>query len=143
MRVKNIVLSVFFVVFLGISCGKRRGVEGCGYIPANVYLSINLNDLAYSSLMFDNRFVYHQAGAKGLIIYRASASDYRVFERASPLDPTNNKAIIKVDNIGLMSDSLHNQYWDMQGLPYSGPSTCQVYRYPSYLEGHYLNISTY
>lgn len=143
MNKKLTVFSVILVVLGAISCGNRKNVDACNYTPANLYLSLNLNDIAYSNLIFDNRYVYHQAGTKGLIIYRATATDYRVFERASPLDPTNNKAVIQVDNVGLMSDTLHNQYWDMSGMPYSGSSTCQIYRYPAYLDGHYLNISNY
>jgi hypothetical protein len=136
-----LVIVLFILMFLD-GC-KKKNVDGCKYIQTSFYQQLNLNDITYSNLKFDNNYVYYNnAGIKGLIIYRISSTEYRAFERASPLAPNNDHAKIYIDSGVLMRDSVHNQAWDLEGLPYVGPSTCQVYRYSAVVNGAYLILSS-
>lgn len=125
-----------------IGCGKKKN-ENCQYPSVSFYNSINLISVDFNKLNSDNNFVYYnsRSGLKGVIIYRYSATEYRVFERASPIDINNDKAILQMDGTGIfMTDTVHKQTWDMNGYPYSGASNCQVLKYSSVLNDPYLNI---
>lgn len=143
MSVKNVKKFPFLLILLLFSCGKNSSQKDCQYKTVSFYNDdINLTDIKYVKLKSDGNYIYYNLGAKGVIVYRASSTEFRVFERASPLDADNDKAKIFVDNTGpFMKDTVHKQIWDMNGVPYSGNSTCIVKQYNSTVSGNNLVIS--
>jgi hypothetical protein len=110
-------------------CSSRRNACYFPSVPV-VFKEINLNLIEYSNLRFENSFVYESGGIAGLIIYRETGNDFRVFDRASPISPENPNAILYVDsNLFGLKDSVNNALFDFEGNILYGPKNCNLLRY--------------
>ena len=128
----------FVVVMVAISGCEPQLQDQIPY--ALVEIDINLNDNEYLDLQVDGGFVYILGGVRGLILYRVNESEYRAFERNSPVDASNACSTIDVDGSGLfMIDHCHNILFDFEGTPISG-SAPRMRQYSTLLDRNWLYI---
>lgn len=81
-------------------------------------------------------------GYKGLIVYRATESDFYAFDRACPYDPYDDDALIEVEpweSIAVCS-KCGSQYLLLDGYPIEGPSERPLKMYNASFDGRYLRI---
>ncbi len=102
---------------------------------------INLNNQQYQALRLDQGFVEVLGGYRGIIIYRADAFTYRVFEKASPHRVDEACAEVSVDLSGLfMREFCDNSIYDFFGNPSGGVAQCPLRQYNTQLDGNLLYI---
>ena len=103
---------------------------------------LNLNSLQNQALQLIGGYkILPEAGYKGLIIYRASTTEYRAFDLACSYQPTSDCAQVMVDDSDLfMVDTCCNSSFDFNGFPTGGPAQWPLQPYPVYLNGDVLTI---
>ena len=108
-----------------------------------VYQEINLNDFRYNNLNIIGGYVYHEAGVRGIILYRKSMSQILAFERDCPFQPSDACALVSVDLSGLfMIDTCCTSRFDFDGNPIAGPVQFPLLQYKTYQNQNYLIISS-
>jgi hypothetical protein len=128
------------LVFLFISCQDTITGPGIPNIPVSE--QINVNSLQYPQLRQDGGYVYLNAGYKGIIVVRQTATQYSAFERGCPYDPANACAQVKVDqsNLFLVDECCGSQF-NFQGNVTAGPAVYGLRQYRTSLAGSILYIS--
>lgn len=103
------ILSIFtLLIFSGLSinsCGSTDDTVSCfPSTPINVTLNLNLP--AYNALNQVGGWMYvneQQSGTRGLIIVRASDTNFKVYDRNAPhICPDNNTTLEVKDNISII-----------------------------------------
>lgn len=124
-------------IFLSVSCGKENQ-------PAIPYVDVNLrlypNSMDFISV---SDYKYVNAGYRGIIVYRLSMTDFRVYERCCPYDPENPNARVSVgaDNIIATDTCCGSQYNLLDGSPLgNGPSPYALMTYNYTFDGELLYI---
>jgi Rieske Fe-S protein len=113
------------------------------YIP-DVYVNqqLNLTNIQYSPLRQDRGFVYLNAGARGIIVVRQSATRYLAFEQTCTYQSIDTCAVVKVDNSRLfMKDKCCGSQFDFEGAVISGPAAFPLKQYQTALSGNMLHIT--
>ena len=124
-------------------CQSATQNANTGSIPnVAVNIQINLQNITYSKLTVDGGWVYLNGGNRGIILYRASSTNFLAFERTCSYYPGNACARVRVapSNFSLQ-DTCCNSYFDFTGVPTSGPATLQLKQYLVTLNGYLLNIT--
>ena len=140
---------LFIILTFFIACKKKK-TEVINYPVQNVPVNERLypNDPIYAGKLTGiGGWVYYNnaantAGLFGLIIYKKSAQEFVVIERASPESPTNKAGAVKVqpDNFTLR-DTITNAKWQIiDGGVISGSKWILRIYYSTY-DGNVLIIS--
>lgn len=102
---------------------------------------VDLNDQKFAALQKDRGYVEIIGGRRGIIIYRASAEDYRAFDKESPHRTDEKCAVVTVDESGLfMREGCDNSIYDFEGNPSGGLAQLPLQVYNTKLEGNLLYI---
>ena len=88
MRKKLFICLMLLSAFL--AC--RKNDELIPNVSVNEYIDLNLP--SYSNLNAVNNWIYYPAGAKGLIIFRKSTTEFVAYERACTFDPNTSGAVV-------------------------------------------------
>ena len=137
--------AIFWVTYFILSLG----LAGCEenqpqtQIPfALVDETINLNNFEFLALKTIGGYVTYDAGVRGIIIYRESASVYKVFERNCTFQPLDNCARINIDDSGLfLIDPCCQSKFSFLGNPFEGPAYIPLLEYRTTLDNNYLIIT--
>ena len=134
-------LSFTLFALLMFSCDDQRQSEDpIPFVIVNE--TINLNNLQYLPLKSIGGYVTHNAGVRGLILYRESNSVYRAFERNCPFQPLNACALVEIDDSGLfMQDACCGSRFSFSGFPIEGPSVRPLLEYNTTIDGNFLLIT--
>jgi hypothetical protein len=136
---KYIYVSWFSIILLS-ACSDP--VTGDGIPIVLVDETINLNNYQYQDLNVVGGYVYLNAGVRGIIIYRSSASEYLAIERNCTFQPMDPCADVKVDVSTLfLVDTCCNSTFDFNGFPTGGPATLPLRQYKTSLNQNYLTIT--
>ncbi len=135
MRIAFLVLII--ILFTTLSCDKDNQPD----IPyVNVYEEIYPNSMHFISV---SDYRYLNAGYRGIIVYRLSMTDFRVYERCCPYDPENPNArvIVNPDNITATDTCCGSTYLLLDGSPMGdGPSPYTLMTYNYSFDGETLRI---
>ena len=122
------------------SCNDSFQGPSIPEVPVNE--QINVNSLQYPELRRDGGYVYLNAGYKGILVVRQTASLYTAFERACPYDPTAPCGQVEVDQSNLfIVDKCCGSQFNFQGNVTSGPAVYGLRQYRTSLSGSILYIT--
>jgi hypothetical protein len=132
-------LSLYSLFFL-LACGDNTAITPIITVPINKI--IDLNNLPYQRLQFDNGYVYETGGLRGLLIYRKNATTYYVYDRACTYNLQNSCEKIEVDGSGFfLFDACCKSKFDWEGQPTAGVARTNLVRYQTSLSGSLLYIN--
>jgi hypothetical protein len=132
-------LCLALLVLFGMSSCEEDWVAPIPQVLVDT--TINLNNQKYLPLRLDGGYVEILGGYRGILIYRANATDYRAFERASPHRTGEPCAYIYVDPSGLfLREGCDNSTYDFSGQPSGGVSQWPLRRFQTSLNGNLLRI---
>ena len=85
-------ITTLFILVLLIVFSCRKNEDLIPNVSVNEYINLNLP--SYSNLNAVNNWIYYPAGAKGLIIFRKSTTEFVAYERACTYDPNTSGAVV-------------------------------------------------
>jgi hypothetical protein len=136
---KYLYLFIFSALILS-ACNDT--VPGDGIPIVLVDETINLNNYQYQALGVVGGYVYLNAGVRGIIIYRSSASEYVAIERNCTFLPMDPCADVSVDKSTLfLIDTCCNSTFDFNGFPTGGPASLPLRQYKTWLNQNFLTIT--
>ncbi len=125
---------------LAAGCGKEDTSPALPDPPTNI--QVVLSNLEYRALRQDGGFVRLTGGTYGIVLYRATSTTYRAFERLCPYQPQTHCAKMNVDPSTLfMRDSCCGTQWNFQGDATGGPGARPLKQYATTLSGGVLYIT--
>ncbi len=132
-----VLLSVSSLLF--VRCDGDNWQDPIPFVVVDTV--INLNNQQYRPLRLDRGYVELLGGYRGIIVYRANATTYRAFEKASPHRVDAACAEVFVDVSGLfMREGCDNSIYDFEGNPSGGVAQFPLRRYNTQLDGERLFI---
>ncbi|RKS96031.1 hypothetical protein [Chryseobacterium defluvii] len=123
------ILSIFTLLIISNlsinSCGSTDDTVSCfPNTPINVTLNLNLP--AYNALNQVGGWIYvneQQSGTRGLIIVRASDTNFKVYDRNAPhVCPDSNTTLEVKDNISIICPKDNATWILLTGQPTAGSS---------------------
>lgn len=122
-----------------LSCKKdKRG----GVPLSTVDISVNVNNPAYADLAVPGGWLYLTGGSMGLIVYRASPTDFVAMDRHCPYQPEEQCRIV-VDESEIMARDTtccRSAYLITDGSVVEGPGALSLQRYNTSFNGTTLRI---
>lgn len=140
--IKNSLSLIFFTGnILMYSCSSEPVDDP---IPPATFADIYLNLMLPENTMLQQtgNYRYINGGVRGLIVYRAGTSQFRVFERNCSYQPNSACATVEVHSSGLyMHDVCCGSQFGFTGQPSGGPAWRPLRQYQSVLNGNELLIT--
>lgn len=132
--------ALFLLIILSASCRKSKETTQVPLVSVNFY--IYTTDPLYSSLQVNGGYVYYNAGSRGVIIYRKSQDEFRVYDRHCTYNISDPCGKVKVDaNVITATDTCCGSSFSLtDGSVLKGPASSPLTSYPSTLEGHRLHV---
>lgn len=135
-------LLLVLVLMLGFSsCRKEQNQDGIPYYPFRVELNLDLPE--FIDLAAPGGWVYYRGvGSKGIIIYRYSLDEFKVYERHSPYN-VSAACVLRVAADGItVEDPCSESTWVIfDGSISSGPAVRPLHEYYSVFSNPVLIIS--
>lgn len=134
-------IGVSITVALVLSCSTEPMDDP---IPMVSFPDIYLNLILPENLPLQQtgNFRYVEGGVRGLIVYRAGQSEFRVFERNCSYQPNTACATVEVHSSRLfMHDVCCGSQFTFTGHPSGGPAWRPLRQYRCYLNGNELIIT--
>lgn len=135
---KLITCAIIISAFL--AC--RKNDELIPNVSVNEYIDLNLP--SYSNLNAVNNWIYYPAGAKGLIIFRKSTTEFVAYERACTYDPNTLGAVVIMQPNGIdAKDTIcGSKFFIYDGSILNGPASrpLQQYRCTYNISANQLHI---
>lgn len=120
-------------------CGSNNQ-DSIPYVPVNI--QINLLNPDFQPLSIDGGYVYITGGARGILVYRESSTNYLAFERNCTFEPSADCARIIMDSSNLfMADTCCGSQFDFNGNITGGPAPFNLLQYSTLLNSNYLTIT--
>lgn len=137
-KLQHFAISLFLILFAS-SCRKSE-LHPVPNVP--VEFVINIESTLYIELNHIGGWAYFSGGYRGIIIYRVSETEFMAFDRACPVHPHDECAIIKVMDPPLATDSCCNStFLLIDGSPVQGPSRYPLRQYRTFLDFPLLRIT--
>ena len=126
------------IILVNLNCKKQQ--EVVPNVSVNIYLSasdpnfINLNAVGGSA--------YITGGARGIIVYRKSSTEFMAYDRNCTYMPTNPCARVDIDKSTIMAtDSCcGSKFLLTDGTVAKGPATIPLKSYRTDFDGNVLHI---
>lgn len=110
--------------------------------PKVVNIEINLSNIQYQTLRQIGGYAYLAGGNKGLIVYRQSQTEFRVWDRICTYDPGKECEVVEMHSSGFyMEDLCCKSTFDLDGYMSSGPAKYPLLEYKAASDGTFLYIS--
>jgi len=123
----------------GLSCKKQKDNIPDIYVDEFLYLTqpsnVNLNAIG--------GYIYlHNAGARGIIVYRKSTSEFTALDRNCTFDPNAACATVIVDNTAFFAEDTccKSKFQINNGQVTSGPASLPLKSYQTEFNGTVLHI---
>ncbi len=125
------------------SCAKKNSTTQPEIPYVAVNFAINPNSTQYIELNHIGGVVTVTGGYRGIIIYRASETEFMAFERACTYDPTGDSAQVRVDVSGITAHcpQCKSKYILTDGSAYNGPTQWPLKQYRTNYDGTYLYVT--
>ena len=138
------ILLIFSILKILNSCGNREETTSC-FPNQLISVQINISLPAYYPLQNIGGWVYiseQQSGTRGLIIYRASATSFKIYDRNAPHICPSTDTTLEVENGSLVICKKDNAKWFLNsGAPASiSPYPLKQYFYNYNSSTNILNI---
>ncbi len=144
MTLKNLLpLLALLFVLLPLSCDKDRE-NPVPYVYVD--FSIRIGTTQYLELNTIGGYAYFTGGHmnKGIIVYRASDSEFKAYDRSCPFDPFNGNAIIRVDQDWLATCRECGSTYELNfGSVVKGPSQHPLREYRTFYNPPDLQVTSY
>ncbi len=135
-------ITTLFILVLLIVFSCRKNEDLIPNVSVNEYINLNLP--SYSNLNAVNNWIYYPAGAKGLIIFRKSTTEFVAYERACTYDPNTSGAVVYMLTNGIdAKDSIcGSKFFIFDGSIINGPASrpLQQYRCTYNISANQLHI---
>ncbi|MFM7015799.1 MAG: hypothetical protein ACKOX3_05655 [Bacteroidota bacterium] len=124
--IKHIGLASILILFV-LGCKKNESL--IPNVSVNEYIDLNLP--SYSNLNAVNNWIYYPAGAKGLIIFRKSTTEFVAYERACTYDPNTSGAVVYMQPNGIdAKDTIcGSKFFIFDGSIINGPASRPLQQY--------------
>lgn len=132
-------LYILIVSFCFFGCTKSQDTN----IPlTTVNHTIYIDNPAYISVSVPGSWMYLNGGSRGLLLYRASNSEFIAYDRHCTYEPNNNCAQISVDasNIIAIDDCCGSEFLITDGSVIKNPASLPLKRYQTSFDGNVLQI---
>ncbi|MEO6884530.1 MAG: hypothetical protein ABI199_10975 [Bacteroidia bacterium] len=128
---KNIGIFLLTMALLPNACTKGTNPEGSSNVPnVSVNISININNLTYTSLKTVGGTLALTGGYRGILLYRRDANTIMSYDRTCTYDLSDANGVVQVQNNGtaicLDCSSTYTLY---SGSVNSGPTTIPLKTY--------------
>lgn len=138
------ILLIFSILKILNSCGNREETTSC-FPNQLISVQINISHPAYYQLQNVGGWVYiseQQSGTRGLIIYRASATSFKIYDRNAPHICPDTNTTLEVEGGTLVICKKDNAKWFlMSGAPAEvSPYALKQYYYSFNSSSNILNI---
>jgi nitrite reductase/ring-hydroxylating ferredoxin subunit len=139
MIIRNMLLWLGLGLLL--ACGKDTPVPAIPYVVVNEQL--NLTNIQYNNLRYDNGYVYlDNTGVRGIIVIRRGPNRYVALERNCTYQPADACARVEVDASGLfLIDPCCQSQFDLSGQVLARPATYPLRQYATATSGNFLYIT--
>lgn len=137
-------LFIFFLFFIGLNSGcKKTSPTNAGVPNVAVNFTIDTNNPQYFNLTVVGGWMYVTGGYlnHGIIIYRASTSQFYAMDRTCTY---NNSGTVQVLKNGIMAvdSSCGSQFViSSAGTISKGPASLALKNYQTSFDGEYLTVS--
>lgn len=136
---KHIYLFIFSLLVMS-ACDDTALNDGIPQVIVNE--TINLNNYQYQALGIIGGYVYVNAGVRGIILYRSSASEYLAIEQNCTYQPMDPCANVRVDVSSLfLIDTCCHSTFDFNGFPTGGPASYPLRLYKTSVNQNFLTIT--
>lgn len=132
-------IGLLLLTFFSITSCQRQN-NNIPLVIVDVY--ININNPSYFQLQAVGGWTYVTGGSKGLIVYRYSVDEFRVYDRHSTYLPEND-CIVSVDTSDNLTieDACSGSRWIItDGSVIQGPATFPLQGYQSSFDGQIIHI---
>lgn len=105
-----------------VSTGCKKDRDDELHVPrVATNITININLPGYSALSNPGGWAYVQGGSRGIIVYRASMTEFSAFDRHCPYNVIEGcKISILEGSIAEDDECCHSQFEIITGIPISG-----------------------
>jgi len=130
---------ILIILFSFLSCSKEENSN----IPlVTVNYTIYTNDPAYNAVSVPGTWMYLNGGSRGIILYRASNTEFKAYERHCTYDSNNNCALVSVEasNISAKDDCCGSEFLLTDGSVIKNPASLPLKQYQTSFDGSVLRI---
>jgi len=132
-------LYILLALF-SLACSKDDENSNIPLVNVNYY--IQTNNPAYNAVSVPGGWMYLNGGSRGLILYRASNDEFRVFDRHCTYNSTSTCALVSVENnnITAFDDCCNSKFLISNGYVTQGPANLPLKQYQTSFDGSVLHI---
>lgn len=131
----------FGVILLNTSSCTRRNPSGIPYVPVNLQLTVS--NPQWIKLQAVGGWEYIGGGSQGIIVFRASAEEFKAFDRHCTFQ-VDEYCQLSVDNTGNRAvdvDCCESKFLLFDGAPIEGPANLGLHQYNTSFNGNTLWIT--
>ena len=128
------------MALFSLACSKEDNNTNIPLVNVNYY--IHTNDPAYNPVSTPGGWMYLNGGSRGLILYRYSNDEFRVFDRHCTFEPSNTCALVSVEtnNITAFDNCCNSKFLITDGSVTQGPANLPLKQYRTTFDGSVLHI---
>jgi nitrite reductase/ring-hydroxylating ferredoxin subunit len=134
------VLLSFILISAISSCKKNESNSGVPYVPVNITININLP--AYNALAVTGGWETVSGGSRGILIYRASPTEFVAYDRHCPYQ-SEKLCAVTMDSTNIIAtdiDCCNTSYLLTNGSVTQGPGSLPLQAYNTTFNGTLLRI---
>lgn len=131
-------ILVLLITIISFSACNEKDKPNIPYFYVDILLYPNTMDyIPVGGYLYKDNYGY-----RGILIYRLTYEEFRVYERCCTYDPDKECAQTKVDESGLIlgCECCNSHFEILEGSPTTGPATYQLFRYNYTFDGEQLHI---
>ena len=134
----------FLILSLSLFSGSCTKDNNNNIPLVNVDLFLHTTDPLFISLNAVGGWIYLNGGSRGLIVYKASNTEFKVYDRHCTYEPSNACALVSVEanNILGFDDCCGSRFiLAADGSVSNGPAVIPLKQYRTTFDGSVLHIS--
>ena len=128
-----------FVTLL-FSCKKKEQQEYVPNVPVDIYMYAS--SPSFVNLNAVGGWLYANGGAKGIVIYRKSNSEFMAYDRNCTYQPNNSCAKVEIDSTSLIAkdNCCGSEFLMTDGSVLKSPASLPLKQYQASFDGNILHI---
>lgn len=128
------------LVLMSKGCTKETFTSNIPLVDVNIF--IYPNTPSFINLNNVGGFEYITGGVRGIIVYRASADEFKAYDRNCTFRPEENCATVDVNDSNIIAedDCCSSQFLITEGSPINGPATLPLKAYRTTYDGNVLHV---
>jgi nitrite reductase/ring-hydroxylating ferredoxin subunit len=139
MKINKFILVLFLGTFF-TSCKKENNGGGVPLVSVNIF--IYTNTPSFIKLSNVGGWEYVTGGARGILVYRSSQTEFKAYDRNCTYQSSNACATVAVDNTNLVAvDSCCGAKFSiLEGNAIASPASVSLKQYTTTFDGNVLHI---